>query len=132
MQRTRLSSGFHVTVPRACCWRREEGGPDAAALLDGGARMHAIQRDWLAAMRQCALYVYTFDAAPFVLHDAEAGHWVARETVRPLSVGAVGDLIGEHAKAGIALRVVDDLKPLIAEIVGSGLGFSIYRQRNLA
>jgi len=44
----------------------------------------------------------------------------------------VGDLVARHERAGIELRVVRDLRPLIAEIVASGLGFSIYRQRNLA
>ncbi len=120
---------FPRDCPRACCWLRD--GESAHALLGAAARLHAIQTDWLAAMRACALYVYAFDPAPFVLHDGEAGHWIARARVRPLSVAPVGDLITKHEIAGIPLRVVDDLRPLIAEIVGSGLGFSIYRQRNL-
>jgi hypothetical protein len=120
---------FPRDCPRACCWLRES--QHAHALLAGGVRLHAIQRNWLARLRACALYVYAFDPAPFVLHDAEAGHWVARRTVRPLSVAPVGDLEAKHRAAGIALRVVDDLRPLIEAIVASGLGFSIYRMRNL-
>jgi hypothetical protein len=50
--------------------------------------------------------------------------------VRPISVESVGDLIAKHETAGIELRVVTNLWPLIDAIVGSGLGFSIIRKQN--
>lgn len=122
---------FPRDCPRACCWRGE--GQTEAPLLALGARarLHAIQSDWLARMQACRLYAYEFDPAPFRLFNAEAGHWVAEEEVRPRAVAPVGDLFAKHAAAGIELRIVPDLRPLIAAIVASGLQFSIYRQRNL-
>jgi hypothetical protein len=61
---------------------------------------------------------------------AEAGYWVARGPVSPLSVTLVGDLIARHAEAGIELRIVPNLWPLIDAIVASSLEYSIIRKVN--
>jgi hypothetical protein len=60
----------------------------------------------------------------------EAGYWATEETVSPLSVEPVGDLLELHAQAGIELRVVPNLWPVIDAIVASGLEFSISRSQN--
>jgi len=125
---------FPRDCPRACCWLREGAAPADAPdwFKHGGARrLHAIQVDWLSAMRGATLYAYKFDPAPFVLENAEAGHWVTREDVTPLRMEPVGDLMARHAQAGIELRIAPDLQPLIEAIAASGLGFSIYRKANL-
>lgn len=123
---------FPRQCPRACCWLRAGQDLDHAPDLIGhGVRMHAIQRDWEARMRACVLYRYLLPSDRFVLDDPEGGFWIAREPVRPLEVRAVGDLYALHREAGIELRIVPDLRPLIDAIVASGLGFSIIRARNL-
>jgi len=61
---------------------------------------------------------------------AEAGYWVTREPVSPVSVTPVGDLISCHAETGIELRIVPNLWPLIDAIVASGLEYSIIRKAN--
>ena len=99
-------------------------------MLGTGTRMHAVERAWLDRVRACRLYAYSFDAAGFTLADANAGYWIARNDVVPLSVAPVGDLLARHAEAGIALRVVDDLWPTIDAILASGLAFSIIRKAN--
>jgi hypothetical protein len=124
---------FPRNCPRACCW--DNGGllSEAGRALIGtiaAKRMHAIEDVWLGRMRACRLFVYRFDPEPFVLHDAPCGFWVSRETVKPLSVEPVGDLIARHAQAGIELRVVEDFWPVYDAILASGLGFSIIRRRN--
>ena len=81
-------------------------------------------------MQACRLYVYEFDPAPFKPKIAEAGYWVTREEVAPLSIIAVGDLLTRHFEAGIELRIVINLWPLIDAIVASGLEFSIIRKAN--
>jgi hypothetical protein len=81
-------------------------------------------------MRACRLYAYEFDSAGFEMRIAEAGYWVTRDPVSPVSVTPVGDLISRHAEAGIELRVVPNLWPLIDSIVTSGLEFSIIRKAN--
>jgi len=93
--------------------------------------MHAIEAGWLERVRACRLYAYRFDPAPFRLKLAAAGYWVAQCAVVPLSVSPVGDLLARHAEAGIELRIVDNLWPLIDAIAASGLQFSIVRKANL-
>jgi hypothetical protein len=92
--------------------------------------MHAIESCWLERMRACRLFAYRFDPAPFDTHNKEAGFWTTKQTVTPASVEPVGDLLDLHAKAGIELRLVPDLWPLIDAIVASGLRFSIIRKAN--
>lgn len=98
--------------------------------LGAAGRMHAIESDWLERVRDCRLFAYSLDPGPFRLHNEEAGFWIAQQDVRPLSVERVGDLLGRHAKAGIELRIVPDLWPLIDAIIASGAYFSIIRKAN--
>jgi hypothetical protein len=124
---------FPRDCPRACCWRLEGMtlSPAGATLLGTTAhRLHVIEREWLDRVARTRLYAYKFDSRPFELSNADAGYWTTEETVRPLSVDPVGDLLAKHRGAGIELRVVSDLWPVIDAIVGSGLGFSIIRKQN--
>jgi hypothetical protein len=122
---------FPRQCPRACCWRHErDTSAIARALLGGAARMHAVEEAWLERIEKCVLYAYRFEEGPFVSHLAEAGYWTTKEEVRPLSVEPVGDLLERHQDAGIALRVVPNLWPVIDQILGSGLRFSIIRKAN--
>jgi hypothetical protein len=122
---------FPRDCPRACCWTG--GDPalkDHPLLLGTADRLHAIEAAWLDRMRACQLFVYEFPAQPFHQQDGNAGYWVAREKVRPLSVQPVSDLLAKHAEAGIELRIVPSLWPLIDAVVESGLRFSIIRKSN--
>ena len=123
---------FPRDCPRACCWAGSLPVSEAgAALLRAGARrMHAVEGIWLQRMRETSLYVYEFDARAFEPKVPEAGYWVACEEVSPVSVSPVGDLLTRHVEAGIELRVVANLRPLIDAIVVSGLEFSIIRKSN--
>ncbi len=101
------------------------------ALLGTGTRMHAIESGWLERMRACKLFVYRFDPAPFTIRKTpQAGYFATEETVTPLSVAPVGDLLARHAEAGIELRIVPNLWPVIDAVIASGLGFSIIRKAN--
>jgi hypothetical protein len=108
--------------------------PAGAALLTGATarRVHAIEWAWLGRMRSTALYRYALDAADFEHWPAATGHRVARRAVRPLRVEPVGDLIDRHAAAGIELRLVPTIWPLVEAVVESGLEFSVIRSRNAA
>jgi hypothetical protein len=125
---------FPRDCPRACCWSVGKPLTELGRnLLRMGAidRMHAIESGWLERMRACKLYVYRFDPAPFTTHEVpEAGYFTTRETVVPLCVEPVGDLLARHAAANIELRIVPDFWPVRDAIVASGLEFSIIRQRN--
>jgi hypothetical protein len=57
---------------------------------------------------------------------------VARRPVRPVGTEPLGDLLARHAAAGIELRLVPTIWPLVDAVVGSGLEFSIIRKRPTA
>ena len=123
---------FPRQCPRACCWSiGKKLTKIGATLLGANTRMHAIENGWLERMRTCKVYVYRFDPAPFTIHQVpEAGYWATTETVTPLSVELIGDLLALHAKADIELRIVPNLWPVIDAIIASGLEFSISRSKN--
>ena len=122
---------FPRMAPRACCWRGEKPLTDLGReLLGNSMRMHAMERAWLEPMRSCRMYVYRFDSTPFSTQNTDAGYYSTRETIKPLSVATVGDLLELHAQAGIELRIVENLWPTIDAILESGLEFSIIRKMN--
>jgi hypothetical protein len=122
---------FPRDCPRACCWAGSAPVNGAGLLALGGAqRLHAIEANWLERVRNCWLYVYEFDSALFTPKVSEAGYWVASQDVSPMSVAPVGDLLAKHAAAGIELRIVKNLWPLIDAIIPSGLEYSIIRKSN--
>ena len=122
---------FPRVCPRACCWSAGQPMTDIGRSLVGtGTRMHALESVWLERMRACKMYVYRFDAAPFGVYDANAGYFSTKETIAPLSVEPVGDLLALHAAANIELRIVPNLWPVIDAVVASGLEFSIIRKMN--
>jgi len=124
---------FPRDCPRACCWSIGTPLSEIGRTLigmGGITRMHAMEAAWLERLRACTVYAYVFDAAPFQLRTREAGYWAATETIRPLSVAPIGDLLALHAAANIELRIVPNLWPVIDAIIASGLEFSISRSRN--
>jgi len=123
---------FPRDCPRVCCWAADSQSERGNSLLTlGGAhRLHALELDWVDRFRHCQLYVYELDSAPFAPQVPDAGYWVARDNIVPLSVKPVGDLLTRHAEAGIELRIVKNLWPLIDAAVASGLEFSIIRKAN--
>lgn len=124
---------FPRQAPRACCWSIGKPMTDVGRSLlkmGAGRRMHAIESVWLERMRACRMYVYRFDAAPFVLYNRDAGYYSTTEAITPLSVEPTGDLLSLHVEANIELRIVPNLWPVIDAIVASGLEYSIIRKMN--
>ena len=119
--------------PRACFWPGEQTTTaDRERWFDSvQARMViAIESAWLDRLRTTSLYRYEMPTASFQLLDATAGHWVSRETVTPLSVEPVGDLLTALAGVGVELRITPTLIPLWRLVIRSTLEFSGTRLRN--
>lgn len=123
---------FPRDCPRATFWAGAETKPGDAALLHGSPRVHAIEWDWWDRFRSARLFLYRLPEGPFGRYDETAGYWVAREPVEPLEVVAVPDLLDEHRRAGIELRLTESLWPLWDRVTGSTLEFSGIRLRNAA
>jgi hypothetical protein len=124
---------FPRDCPRACFWPGPETTAEDAERWFSHVRARmviAVETAWLERIRTTALYRYTLPETPFDLHDATAGHWVAREPVTPLVVEPVGDLLAAHAAAEVELRVTPLLIPLWERVIRTTLAFSGTRLRN--
>lgn len=121
---------FPRDCPRATFWIGPKTTPDDAAWLNGAARVHAIEWAWWDRFRAARVYLYLMPPATFIVHAPEAGYYVSREAVRPLARVEIDDLVNEHRKAGIELRVVNDLWPLWDRVTSSTLEFSGIRLMN--
>lgn len=126
---------FPRQCPRAMAWTVPTTvAKDRSLILGpgGGTRVHAVEYDWLPAMMSVKLFAYRFSAKAFHPIGEPVPHAVvATETVVPLGPPEpVGDLMALHKKAGIQLRVLDNLWPFWNAVTTSTLGFSGIRLRN--
>ena len=122
---------FPRDCPRGTFWADAATLPgDAERLLGGSSRVHAIEEIWIERMRTTDVFAYRLPETAFELHPDIGGYWVSRETVDPLEVTPLGDLVALHDAAEIELRVLPNLWPLWNEVVASTLEFSGMRLRN--
>ena len=124
---------FPRDCPRCTFWasaRTTDG--DVARFLDSRRmlRVHVVEEGWLERIGRTRLYLYRLPADSFTEDAQTAGYWTSRATVAPLEILAIDDLIGRHARAGIALRAVPRLWPLWDDVTGSTLEFSGIRLHN--
>ena len=108
---------FPRDCPRVTLWRKPEtteSDLDHWWRGDRRRRMQAhIETVWLDRMKAARLYRYDFDPGPFELVDAVGGpgYYVARESVTPLSVTPVGDLLEALEAANVELHLMEDFLP---------------------
>jgi hypothetical protein len=121
---------FPRDCPRATFWATSEtSDDDVERWLDGDRtrRVHVIESAWLERMRTTRVVAYRLPESGF---EPEDRFWVTRETVEPLELVELGDLLARHAEARIELRVAPALYPLWDAVVESTLDFSGIRLRN--
>ena len=120
---------FPRDCPRVTVWAHD---PDQRARLRATwgcaePRLHFAAPAAEAALHRTELFEYSFAPEPFVPWTDAEGQWVADRAVRPVAVRPMGDLVAAHAAAGVALRFDQDLGARKAEVLASGLPFSIVR-----
>jgi len=112
---------FPRQCPRAMAWVDESTSDIDRDRIIGagcGTRVHAIEYGWLDAMRTVRLYAYRLPAAPFRPIGEPPHAHVAVEPVVPLGPPEqVGDLFELHARAGIQLRVLENLWPFWDHVI---------------
>jgi hypothetical protein len=126
---------FPRECPRGTFWavgRTTHDDVERFLTGDRARRVHAVQADWLASVREAVVVAYGLPPETFEPYGRAAGYWVSREPVEPVTVEELGDLLERHARAGIELRFVPHLTPLWERVVSSTLEFSGIRLRNLA
>jgi hypothetical protein len=123
---------FPRECPRGTFWADSRTtAADRDAFLGAAARVHAIQRDWLAAMEAARLALYRLPEETFRPHPDVGGYWISSEAQAPVELIELSNLCKAHDEAQIALRVVDDLWLLWERVIASSLEFSGIRLRNL-
>ena len=119
--------------PRACFWPSHQTTPEDRERWFGGVDTRlvmCVESEWLARIRETALYRYTTPEAAFRSMDHGGGHWVSEERVAPLACEPVGDLLAAIAAAGVELRITPSLVELWKRVIASSLEFSGTRLRN--
>ena len=122
--------------PRACFWAGSKTTPeDREQWLNHLAPrfVMVVESVWLERIRSVQIYRYTMPETSFSAAAHGGGHYVSRETVKPLRVEPVGDLLAAIVNAGVELRITPRLGPLWKAIrSGSTLDYSGTRLRNAA
>jgi hypothetical protein len=125
---------FPRDCPRGCIWPASTTTPaDRERFFgDGGAcRVHFIESDWLERMRACRLYAYRLPGEVFRPHHV-GGYWVTDQEVEMIERVLVDDLLGQHARAGIELRITPSIWPFWRQVTSSTVAFSGSRLHNAA
>ena len=121
---------FPRDCPRACFNANDDTtDEDVERWLDGDRtrRVSVIESGWLEAFRSARVYAYRLPAESFEPWDK---FFVSRETVAPLELVELGDLLARHATEGIELRIAPALYPLWDDVIETSLDFSGIRLRN--
>jgi len=121
---------FPRDCPRACFEANDETkDEDVGRWLDGDRmrRVAVIETAWLERFREAQVYAYRLPPETFEPWDK---FFVSRETVVPLELVELGDLLARHTEAGNELRVAPTLYPLWDEVIETTLDFSGIRLRD--
>jgi hypothetical protein len=121
---------FPRDCPRACFEANEDTtDEDVERWLDGDRtrRVAVIESAWLERFRSAQVYAYRLPPDTFEPWDK---FFVSRESVAPLELRELGDLLARHAEAANELRVAPTLYPLWDRVIETTLDFSGIRLRN--
>ena len=121
---------FPRDCPRACFNAKEDTkDEDVERWLDGDRerRVSVIETGWLERFRAAHVYAYRLPPESFEPWDK---FFISRETVIPIELVELGDLLARHAEVGNELRISPSLYPLWDEVIETTLDFSGIRLRN--
>jgi hypothetical protein len=121
---------FPRDCPRACFNAHEDTTDEDVERWLGGDRtlcVSVIESGWLERFRSAHVYAYRLPPETFEPWDK---FWVSRETVVPLELVELGDLLTRHAEAGNELCITPSLYPLWDKVIETSLDFSGIRLRN--
>ena len=121
---------FPRDCPRACFNAKEDTtDEDVERWLDGdrARRVGVIETGWLERFRAASVFAYRLPPESFERWDK---FFISRETVVPIEVVELGDLLTRHAEAGNELRIAPSLYPLWDKVIETTLDFSGIRLRN--
>jgi hypothetical protein len=124
---------FPRDCPRICYWPVHNSSIEDSKMYTNAtsARMViTIESSWFEDVQKATLYMYTFSKESFTCFDEGAGYYITHETVKPLSMEPIGNMIERLQKENVELRLTPTLKPLSKALLSTTLHFSMIRMRN--
>jgi hypothetical protein len=121
---------FPRDCPRATFWAKSATTEeDVGRFLsrERTRRVHVVEPSALDSMRSTRVVAYRLPPETFEPWDR---FWISSAPVEPIELVELGDLVGRHEEAGIALQSNDDLLALWERVVDSTLDYSGIRLRN--
>lgn len=122
---------FPRDCPRVFAWPTEATAPadrQAFTAITACRMVAHVERRWFDRLSRAKLYRYTLPADGFEsLNDA--GMYVARDAITPISVDRIDDLPRALEKAGVELRILPSLQTL-QPLWSTSLHVSAIRMRN--
>jgi len=105
---------------------------DIERFFAGSAARHvvAIEAAWLERLRRERVWLYELPPETFVCWDRGAGYFISRESVVPVSVTEIHDILAALTGRDVELRVVPTLWPLRDAVCASTCAFSFIRMRH--
>ena len=126
---------FPRDCPRGTFWASDattDADVTRFLLGDRSLRVHAVQGDWLDAVRAARLRGVSAAARDVrALRARERLLGIARAGYARRRSSRSDDVLDRHAAAGIELRIVPDLWSVWQQVIESTLEFSGIRLRNL-
>lgn len=118
--------------PRVCYWLlqtttqedRERYYANVTA-----SKVIVIESAWVPRLQSVTLYRYTFDSEHLTA-TGDHGVYVSRNTIVPLRVEPLGNLLEQLTQSDVELRICPSLVPIGQAIVKTTLHFSLIRMRN--
>nr|WP_232345634.1 DUF6886 family protein [Paenactinomyces guangxiensis] len=124
---------FPRDCPRIAFWTTPNTTPgdrDSFFAHTSARRIIAIESDWLNRVRDTRLYVYHLPGETFECVDANAGYYASSQSITPLAVEPVGDLLERLVEAKVELRITPSLWKLRHALISSSVAFSMIRMGN--
>ncbi|GGD57762.1 DUF6886 family protein [Paenibacillus nasutitermitis] len=122
---------FPRDCPRVIYSRSEAVSSADLELFFHGSKASTIivvESGWLEKINTVALYRYTFEDNGFELTDGTAGYYLSRQTVNPIAVEPVQQLLAKIVNAGAELRFTPNLYPIRNAVLSSTIDdYSIIR-----
>ncbi len=89
-----------------------------------------VENAWCSRIAEAKLYCYELPNESFELLDECAGYYISYETIEPLSVTEVPNIMERLLGENIELRFTPSLHTVVKTVVASTLNFSLIRMRN--
>jgi hypothetical protein len=105
---------FPRDCPRILAWPTSTTTDDDKRLLWGErecSMIAHIEWEWLERVHEQLLYRYQLPSASFQFIE-DGWMWVSKETVTPVEVDRIDDLLGALRELNVELRIMDSLLPL--------------------